>query len=109
MIQTEWNNPHNGAMDYEEYARDAIGILRQNGSDTHAEAISRLLVRVVAIEAALAEAREDSKRLDWLHENMAHVTEWEAGKFVVQSRRTGNWFDGPADSTPRAAIDAARR
>lgn len=53
MIQTEWNDPHNGAMDYEEYARDAIGILRQNGSDTHADAIGRVLSRIAELEAAL--------------------------------------------------------
>jgi hypothetical protein len=62
MTQTEWNDPQNGAMDYEEYARDAIGILRQNGSDTHADAISRLLVRVMSLEAELAEARKDVER-----------------------------------------------
>ena len=78
MIQTEWNDPHDGAMDYEEYARDAIGILRQNGSDTHADAISRLLVRVESLEAALAEARKDGERKGiaaWLTDDHARTRE----------------------------------
>jgi len=66
--------------------------------------------RIEEIEAELAEARKDGERLDWLHERMAHVTEWTKGRFVVETRRYGGsrWMTKPIYKTPRAAIDAAR-
>ncbi len=65
-----------------------------------------LHARIATLEAALAEAREDSARLDWLESDMpTSLIRYSApgGKMIVQAGDYGNY-----GSTLRAAIDAAR-
>ncbi len=107
---------HNEYVDYLKDQADAAE------ADYHAQAeaeqrdreeIARLNARVAKLEAALAEAREDSARLDWLERFIQcgcadFGFELEGGLYLQLNSPGAETVDIREADNARAAIDSAR-